>query len=60
MAVIGDIAGRQRLWTTLGKDNCKTRLDKFWELVWLILEVWWFALFAIMQDNVAMNKNDND
>ena len=30
----------------LGKDNCKTRRDTFWDLVWIMLEVWryWNAL----------------
>ena len=29
----------------LGKDNCKTRWEtfKFWDLVWLILQVWQWA-----------------
>ena len=31
----------------LGKEKCKTRWEtfKFWDLVWLILEVWWIILF---------------
>ena len=31
----------------LGKDNCKTRGEtfKFWDSVWLILEIWWYVHF---------------
>ena len=30
----------------LGKDNCKTRWETFklWDLVWLILEIWWYSI----------------
>ena len=35
----------------LGKDNCKTRWEtfKFWDLVWLILEVWWYVLIKLQK-----------
>ena len=29
----------------LGKDNCKTRRETFWDLVWLILEVWRYICY---------------
>ena len=35
---------------SLGKDNCKTRREtlKFWVLVWLILEIWWYLVLLLI------------
>ena len=36
----------------LGKDNCKMRQEtvKFWDLVCLVLEVWWYLKFWLWQE----------
>ena len=38
--------GKDNCFNGLRKDNCRTRREtfKFWDLVWLILEVWWYSI----------------
>ena len=40
----------------IGKDNWKTRLEtfKFWDLMWLILEIWWQSSFSIIEKRNPM------
>ena len=42
----------------LGKDKCKIRqgIFKFWDLVWLILEVWWYVW---CRDDILQEWNGN-